>query len=105
MKYTFFVNHHKRDLLGRPDTRFVCSDCGALNVWLTGFFWRASLVSSPSNELDIAAEEFVAAINAEKFDDLFFKRTTAKSCKNTCCNCTGAALERHNQIENDGGAA
>lgn len=112
MKYTFSVNHHKRDLLGRPDTRFACSDCGTMNIWLTSFFWRATLVSSPITDLEVAAEEFVAGINAGKFDTLFHKRTTAKACENTCCNCTGAArgrllraLERHNQIENDGGAA
>jgi len=112
MKYVYCINTHRHDALGRPDIRFACSDCGSLDMALTGFFWRSTLVVSPANDPEAAAAEFIEKLNARQFDALFFKRTTAKSCENTCCNCTAAArgrllraLERHNQIENDGGAA
>lgn len=112
MKYTFCINKHRHDTLGRPDIRFVCSDCGSLSIKLTEFFWRAALVASPVNDPEAAASEFIEKLNSRQFESLFFKRTTAKSCENTCCSCTGAArgrllraLERHNQIESDGGAA
>ena len=112
MKYTFCINRYVHDALGRPDIRFACADCGNLNMALAGFFWRAALVASQVNDPETAASEFMEKLNSRQFESLFFKRTTAKSCENTCCNCTGAArgrllraLERHNQIESDGGAA
>ncbi len=81
MKYTFCINRHVHDSLGRPDIRFACSDCGNLNMALTGFFWRAALVASPVNDPEAAASEFMVR-NLNRFfsDHLTMEGDTPHTC-------------------------